>query len=277
MKESPVALRDLIVAFFVAQVIVLCSFLMLSFDKSTKIVFCDVGQGDAAYIRIKNRFDIVVDAGPDNKILSCLGKYMPFYDRKIELAILTHPQLDHYGGFLYLVDRFHIDNFATINIDSKSQKFKSLKQKLKNKKVSFSFPVSGKVLNILGDQLNFYWPTKNTNINKVANNINDDVLIFLFKENGFSALFTADATYRTLNSINLNGRVDILKIPHHGSKNGLNNSFLNLADPSVAVISVGKNNSYGHPHQDVLDLLKAKHIDIRRTDRNGDIIFKLPN
>ncbi|MEK7109611.1 MAG: MBL fold metallo-hydrolase, partial [Patescibacteria group bacterium] len=73
------------------------------------------------------------------------------------------------------------------------------------------------------------------------------------------------------------GKVDILKIPHHGSKNGLTKKFLDLADPEVAVISVGKNNFYGHPSNKVLDMLKAKNTQIRRTDRDGDIVFKIPS
>ena len=274
MNESPIKIKSIVLTIIISQLILLVSFIAVYFNNSTQIVFCDVGQGDGIYIRIKNRFDIIIDAGPDNRIVNCLGKYMPFYDHEIELAILTHPQLDHYGGFLSLVDRYRINNFATINIESKSQRFQLLKKKLSDKKVPFSYPVSGDVMNILGDELVFYWP-----INKMVSqsNMNDDVLIFMFKEVDFKALFTADASYQTLNSLKIKNKVDLLKVPHHGSKNGLNKSFLQLADPHVAVISVGKNNSYGHPHQETLGSLKTKKIEIKRTDKDGDVVFKLPN
>ncbi|PIP63493.1 hypothetical protein COW97_02205 [Candidatus Roizmanbacteria bacterium CG22_combo_CG10-13_8_21_14_all_34_12] len=90
-------------------------------------------------------------------------------------------------------------------------------------------------------------------------------------------LFTGDASPFVLGRLSHStiGKVDILKVPHHGSKNGLTKKFLDLADPSTAVISVGKNNSYGHPSKEVLDMLKAKNIKIRRTDEEGDIVFKL--
>ena len=90
-------------------------------------------------------------------------------------------------------------------------------------------------------------------------------------------MFTGDASPFVLGRLSHGAidKIDILKIPHHGSKNGLTKKFLDLADPSIAVISVGKNNSYGHPHQQILDMLKAKNIKIRRTDEEGVIIFRI--
>ena len=90
-------------------------------------------------------------------------------------------------------------------------------------------------------------------------------------------MFTGDASPFVLGRLSHGAieKVDVLKVPHHGSKNGLTKTFLDLADPKMAVISVGKNNSYGHPHKQVLDILKAKNINIRRTDVEGDIVFKI--
>ncbi len=269
MFESPVKIRDLILFSFFSFMIIFFVFLSSFFDERTKIVFCDVGQGDAAYIRIKNKIDVLIDAGPDKKVLSCLGKYMPFWDRKIELAFLSHPNRDHYNGYFFITDRYQIDRFITVDSPIVSKTYKKLLNKISEKNIPVLFKYSGdKILLGKGD-LTLYWPPKNFN----SSEDNDFSSVILF--NG--VLFTGDASPFVMGRLSHGSleKVDILKVPHHGSKNGLTKKFLDLADPSIAVISVGKNNSYGHPHQRVLNMLKAKNIKILRTDVNGDILFKL--
>ncbi len=269
MFESPVKKRDLIIFSLFSLIILLVVFLSSFFDERTKIVFCNVGQGDAAYIRIQNKIDVLIDAGPDKSVLSCLGKYMPFWDRKIELAFLSHPNNDHYNGYFFIADRYKIDKFITVNTSGLivSKTYKKLLQKISEKNIPVLFKYSGDKIN----QFTLYWPPKNF----TSNNDNDFSSVILF--NG--VLFTGDASPYVLSRLSHGavGKVDILKIPHHGSKNGLTKKFLDLADPEVAVISVGKNNSYGHPHQKILDMLEAKNVKVRRTDIEGDIIFKIPS
>lgn len=136
MFESPVKTRDLILFSFFSFMIIFFVFLSSFFDERTKIVFCNVGQGDAAYIRIRNKIDVLIDAGPDKGVLSCLGKYMPFWDRKIELAFLSHPNNDHYNGYFFIADRYKIDKFITVDTASLivSKTYKKLLQKILNKK-----------------------------------------------------------------------------------------------------------------------------------------------
>jgi len=263
-------------------------------DDRTKVVFCDVGQGDAAYIRINNQTDILIDSGPDDKVLSCLGKHMPFYDRKIELAILSHPQKDHYGGFLQLIDRYQISRLIIPLVDNNAdQQFIRLKQKLTTNKIPLSILKAGDLINMKNAKLFFFWPTKNfLNTSLVFDKprlVNNVVLgasgldsnyfssVFSLQIDNFRLLFTGDAPGQVLNRLPEKNKLKttVLKIPHHGSKNGLTKKFLLLADPTVTVINVGKNNSYGHPSKEVLDMLKAMNIKIRRTDLEGDIVFKI--
>ncbi len=126
MFELPVKKRDLILFSIFSFTIILYIFLSSYFDQRTKIVFCDVGQGDAAYMRIKNKIDVLIDAGPDKSVLSCLGKYMPFWDRKIELAFLSHPNNDHYNGYFYIADRYKIDKFITVDSPIITKSYKKL-------------------------------------------------------------------------------------------------------------------------------------------------------
>ncbi|PJB88197.1 hypothetical protein CO083_03010, partial [Candidatus Roizmanbacteria bacterium CG_4_9_14_0_8_um_filter_34_12] len=161
MHDSPIKIRDLILTLFFSLIILVCLFFLNYLDRTTKIVFCDVGQGDGAYIRIKNKIDIIIDAGPDRKILNCLGKYMPFWDRKIELAILSHPNTDHYNGFFYLLDRYHLDKFITVNSPMTSKTYKQLVKKIYEKKISYQFIETGDSFRVLNDDFIFYWPPKN--------------------------------------------------------------------------------------------------------------------
>jgi len=295
MQDSPVKIRDLILFSFFSFMIIFFVFLSTFFDERTKIVFCDVGQGDGAYIRIKNKVDVLIDAGPDKKILSCLGRYMPFWDRKIELIFISHNQKDHFGGLNYILDRYQIGTVFLVNdLNASLQSFKRLKEKIINKKVKIEEALAGKIIQAVQlrqlDEARFtmIWPIRNLN----SSNDNDfsNVLLFeccrgaIYSAQTFRVLFTGDASPFVLSRLSqpvgvLRAKplqyIDILKIPHHGSKNGLTKKFLDLADPKIAVISVGKNNSYGHPHQKILDMLKAKNIKIRRTDEEGDIVFEV--
>ena len=299
MISSPFTKKTLVISVLFSLVIVGLVGFFSVIDDRTKIVFCDVGQGDASYIRVKNQTDVLVDAGPGRQVLSCLGRHMPFYDRKIEIGIITHPQLDHFGGFLYIVDRYRIERIILPPVDNADKAFRRLKNKAVSQKIAPLFLYAQDKLTINGSKLSFLWPTKeflaktliydrprqfgNRVLGASSLDLNHFSLVFVFEENGFKVLYTGDATPTVLNSMAESAslsslqNIDILKIPHHGSKNGLTKNLLKLAEPGVSVISVGKNNPHGHPAKEVLEMLQALKTKIRRTDEEGDIVFKLPN
>jgi competence protein ComEC len=264
MNQPPFTHKQFFIALSVSLAVLLILFFFSFFDNRTKIVFCDVGQGDAAYIRLKNKFDILVDAGPNNSVLQCLGKHMPFYDRKIEIAILSHPNIDHYAGYLYLFDRYQVDNFFTSSTEGTST-YRELLGKIKQKKTRITLPQKGTIIKIAEDQLKFYSNSQNELVNEGS-------LVFTLEENKFRVLFTGDISGDLLPLI---GEIDILKVPHHGSKTSLNYKWLKLAEPRVSVISAGKNNRYGHPAKELLDAFKKLNLKYLRTDEKGDIEFKI--
>lgn len=274
MFNSGISITETILALVFSIFVIGTIFIFSLLDGSTKIVFCNVGQGDGTYIRIKNRIDILIDAGPDRSILNCLGKYMPFYDREIEYAINTHPEKDHFGGFLYLIDRYKIDSFVLNPISSSIISFKQLEKKIITKKIKVYYSnETSKIILPMGSII-FYWPAL-----EFLNKPNDASMVFSYNEASFKALFTGDASPFALTRLLDKSKIkcDLLKVPHHGSKNGLTKEFLNLAEPDIAVISAGKNNRYGHPSKEILDMLKAKNIKIRRTDLEGDVLYKIKN
>jgi len=277
MEELNISKKQIILILTFSLFIFFGYFLFQNLDSKTKIVFCDVGQGDATYIRVKNKVDVLIDAGPDKKILNCLGKHMPFWDKKIEIAFLSHPNKDHYQGFFFINGRYKIERFVTVESPFVSPSYKNLIETLKKNQVLILKKFQGDQINILNDRFLFLWPAKNY----FSSQDNDYSHLLLFQEDDFKALFTGDASPKILNLIVKTNTIDfikninLIKIPHHGSKNGLTKNFLSISNPKIAVISVGKNNNYGHPAKEVLEMLKAQKVKIKRTDEEGNIVFKL--
>lgn len=249
-------------------------------DKKLHVVICDVGQGDAIFVRTPNGSDILIDGGPDNSVLSCLGKHLPFWDRTIELMILTHPHADHFMGFFSVLKNYKVKAFATEELDNKTTGFASLMEKIKAQKIPIKFVFAGDKF-ILKDKvvLSIVGPTKEfINQTSPRGTIGESSefasLEILIKYGKFSALLTGDSQVLELEEmlkLIQHDNLDMLQVPHHGSRFGLNREILDVLSPKIAVISVGKNNKYGHPAPFTLGILRDKDIRILRTDEKGDI------
>lgn len=302
MDTTSLSIRIIFYAAFFSLIILSIIFFSYYFDRRTRIVFCDVGQGDGTYIRIKNRIDVIIDAGPDNSILSCLGQYMPFFDRTIELVFITHPQKDHYFGFIEIGRRYQIANMFMNPLNSNNNSFQTLLKILTLNNAEIYFPHQGTKIEAEGDIINFLWPSEkylsdnisghrstfhlinqlidnNTSIKHSLGNSsldpNEFSLIFSLKEGPINMLFTGDAEQSTLNNLqeNTDIKTTILKVPHHGSKNGLNIEFLQLADPTISVISAGKKTRYNHPSQEIKEMYQNLHKTYVITYQEGSIVF----
>lgn len=237
-------------------------------DGKLHLIFCNVGQGDGIYIRTEKGLDILVDAGPDDSILSCLSNHMPFWDRTIELVILTHPHSDHFTGLFSILKSYNILSFYTQEVNaSHSKVYEELLKLILEKKVTKQtlFAKDKLVIN-QNLKLDTIWP-----IHKSINDPNQASVVELLSYKNFKALLTGDAGTVFENEISQDfNRVDILKVAHHGSKDSLNKTLLDELEPQLAVISVGKN-SYGHPNGEILKILREKDIKILRTDKDGEI------
>lgn len=304
MDASPVSIKITLYTGLFSCLFITLLFATNILDRRTTVVFCDVGQGDGIYMRIQNKIDVVIDGGPDSSIIECLGRYMPFFDRTIELAFITHPQKDHYFGLLSIGKRYAIKNVFMNPLDSENESFKELKEIFENTHTTVFFPYEGSSIEVLRTKFDFFWPAKKfltanlssqTSVFSYQNDNNEQnsslttfmsrssldpnlfSLIFTFQEKNALFLFTGDATEEVLNK--LLGKPElkstIFKVPHHGSKNGLNEEFLRLADPVVSVISVGRNNRYGHPSKEILSLFESMRKNYLRTDIEGSIVFKI--
>lgn len=246
-------------------------------DKKLHVVICDVGQGDAIFIRTPKGSDILIDGGPDNSVLSCLSKHMPFWDRIIEIMILTHPHADHSTGLIDVAKRYRVLSFGSEKIDNPSASYKELIKQLEKNQTKQRFLYREDQFKVKdGVVLRILWPTQEwaslNAVNRSSLDVNSLSVMKLLTYKNYKALFTGDVQAEALGQIGLMaGEIDLLKIPHHGSKTGLNQDILNILSPKIAVISVGKNNKYGHPNPFTLDLLKNSNIKTLRTDQAGDI------
>lgn len=248
-------------------------------DQKLHVVFCNVGQGDGIFIRTPKGSDILVDGGPDDSILSCLSNHMPFWDRTVELVILTHPHADHLTGLISVLKRYTVLQFVTEKLNNKTASFKELTNGLNKKYVPLaylyagsSFKISDEIkLSILGPTKEFINMTSPQGFIGESGEFSSVITLMTYKD--FSVLLTGDSQKEELeDAISLkNPKVDILQIPHHGSKTGLNGEILNKVRPRLAVTSVGRNNKYGHPAKEILKLLEEKGIKALRTDEEGEI------
>lgn len=247
-----------------------------------KVVFCNVGQGDAAYIRAPEGQDILIDGGPDDSVLSCLGKNMPFWDREIELVIFSHPEADHIFGLIEVLRRYKVDRLIWSGISKHTPVFETLIEEMNKVEAETIFELPERRIVIGNNQkivIHFYYPLEIPSGD--LDDTNDWSIVNKVSYGDQDILFTGDimqkGTENLVESVVLSESysdqldVEVLKVPHHGSKNGLTAEMLEITSPEYAVISVGLNNPYGHPHSLVLDMLLNAKVKICRTDLDGDV------
>ncbi len=269
-------------------------------DKA-RLVVCDVGQGDAILI-LKGRYQVLIDGGPSReKILSCLEEYIPFYDRTIDLIVLTNTDFDHMNGLSAVVERYQVIQFVTSDGVHSSDALVRLRGELATAGI-VPVPVEQGDQIHIGDesglQFKVLWPP-DTNEEYVAvigsemdkskreqilgasakrGNLNERSVVLLLLEDNKKILLSGDAGDQAESEMKKQGvlqDIDILKVGHHGSKYASTTEFLELIKPELAVISVGSKNTYGHPTSEVLERLSKVGAVVRRTDLEGSIEIEL--
>jgi len=126
-------------------------------DKNLRLIFCDVGQGDGILMSLGSK-QMLVDGGPDNKVLACLGENMPFWDRTIEVVVLTHPQLDHMTGLIEVFRRYKVEKFLASNIVNDTAIFWQLKEEVIKEEVEVVELIAGNRLKVNNMELEVLWP-----------------------------------------------------------------------------------------------------------------------
>ena len=255
-----------------ASLISLVVMFWLTLPKNKPVVIvCDVGQGDAILATYKNT-QILFDVGPENKkVLKCLENHVPFWDKTIEAVVLSHGDSDHTGGLTDLMKDYKVKNFF-----SNGYLDKEIEQKIYSQKISQNDIISISLFNF-----EVVWPPAyvETTVGERDGNQNSVAGLLSIKNNGWSMLLTGDMEKEVEQKLVwrqiLTKQVTVLKVSHHGSATATSEELLEVLNPKIAVISVGKNNRFGHPREEVIKKLEVKNVEIKRTDFDGEILFNL--
>ena len=233
-----------------------------------EVVFFDVGQGDSIFIETPSGFQVLIDGGPDLTVLEKLGEEMSFYDRTIDLLILTHPDRDHLFGLLEVLKRYEIKNILWTGIVKDTAEWKEWKRLIGEEGANIIIAEAGQEI-ILSENiyLSILYPFESLE-GQETKYTNDTSIVAELVFNNVSFLFTGDISKKIEKQLSTDS--DVLKIAHHGSKTSTSLEFLEIVSPELAVISVGEN-SWGHPNPEVLSNLEEFGIDILITKELGDI------
>ncbi|MEK7138228.1 MAG: MBL fold metallo-hydrolase [Patescibacteria group bacterium] len=241
-------------------------------SKGTEFYFLDVGQGDGTLGVFQNGVKFLMDAGPGAQTVASLEKVLGRNQKYIDLAMITHPQLDHFGGFNYILEKYNVGAFVVNGREVVLPEWRELMEKIKEKEIPLMvLGVNDKII-FQNNSIDFLSPD---NRQLQSAELNDGSLVGLVKTPEAKMLLTGDISFSIENYLiekfGVEGLdADILKVPHHGSKYSSGEKFLDAVTPAVAVIEVGKNN-YGHPTKEVLGRLESKEIKTFRTDTMGTL------
>ena len=257
-----------------------------------KVDFLSVGQGDSEFIETPTGNKILIDGGPDSTVLGKLNNLLPFWDREIDLVILTHPEKDHMAGLLDVLQRYNVKYFVWSGVfkdDAESRQLATLLKRAQKPQNNFlaaltDFQPTKAVAVSIGDKikignvkLDILFPAQSFAGQTLKENAsaNETCVVDKITYGKDSFLFTGDIDEKAEAEIVNSGeniQANVLKVAHHGSKYSSTDLFLAAVKPSVAVIEVG-NNSYGHPTPETLQRLENFGIKVKRTDKDGDVIF----
>jgi len=247
--------------------------------------FLDVGQGDAILIKTPKGQTVLIDGGPDNKVLEKLGKYLQPLQKRIDLIILTHPHADHVSGLVEVLRRYSVGLVILNGVYLKTDNYNQFLKAIEDNKVKVLIAEAGEAIHFDKDlEFDILSPNKNPaglvfnknseSFGTVGNDVNDTSIVGKLIFNDFSIMFMGDATSKIENQLLAYGnslKSDILKVGHHGSKYSSFTNFLKTVAPKAGIIEVGAKNFYGHPSLAALSRLGMFDINIFRTGQNGDI------
>jgi len=244
-------------------------------NKIMTVAFLNVGQGDGIYIESPTHKQMIVDGGPNGAILSEISKIMPWYDRYIDVLMISSPDVDHYGGFIDLLKRYQVGLVIEPGTTGGSSSYKVLESLIAQKHIKKVIALRGQSID-LGGGAHFDVLFPDRDVPKLETNTSSIIGQLVYGSS--TVMFNGDAPSATEEYVlELDGgkiKSNILKAGHHGSRTSASESFVSTVAPQYAVISAGLDNGYGHPHQETLDLFKKLKIETLITFKLGTIIFK---
>jgi competence protein ComEC len=258
---------------------VLVSFLAVSLpDDRLHVSFLDVGQGDAILIQ-KGSQQVLVDGGPSPQAVCLgLGEKMPFWDRTIELVVLSHPSADHVTGLVEVLNRYRVEQVLYPEMAFESGVYDEWLGLVEEKGIKATLAQAGQQIDLGEGVLIEVLNPPDPPLSDTDSDVDNNAAVLRLSLDEVSFLLTADIMWEAefellYNRTNL--RSTVLKVAHHGSNTSTTPEFLAVAHPELAVISVGADNEYGHPTEEVLERLRGLvgEENIYRTDEDGTVEF----
>jgi competence protein ComEC len=272
LKQHP--LLTLISALFLLDGLLFYSYLCHR-EHGLIVAFLDIGQGDAVFVEAPNGNQLLYDAGPPSgAVLSALSDVMPFYDRSIDVAVLSHPDMDHIGGFADVFTRYDVDVLLESGASSTNGVFDVVEERIVTHHIPRFIAKRGMIID-LGDGVfaDILYPDRDT----TGMETNSASIVMRLRYGSTSFLFSGDLPQPEEDHlVSLDGRSlrsEILKLGHHGSRTSSSGRWLRAVSPSVAIVSAGKDNRYGHPHKEVTDTLSSLGVPLLITWQEGTIVF----
>lgn len=228
-----------------------------------------MGQGDAIFIQAPNKVQVLIDGGPDGAVLRELTSIMPFYDRSIDMVILTHPDADHAGGLNDVIDRYSVGKILEPGVFASTTAYTNFKKHA-------STTIARRGMRYALDQdvfLDILFPDRDT----AGWETNTASIVAKLSYGSSTVLLTGDTPMKIEKFLTKydDVNVDILKLAHHGSNTSSVEEFLAEATPEYAIVSAGKDNRYHHPHPLVIERVKKYAKKILSTAEVGRIRFRL--
>lgn len=234
-----------------------------------RVYFLDVGQGDSQLIVLPDGVKILIDGGPSKEILFELGEILTPTDRYIDLVMITHSQLDHYGGVKDLIDRYQVGTFIFNGEEGVGKSWKEFRESLQEKEIPIIVLGGGDNIQHADEVINILSPDDDLLAHK---DLNEGSIVAKLVGEDVEILFTGDIGFEAekvlLEKYDMD--IDVLKVAHHGSRYSTGISFLNEATPLISIIGVGENR-FGHPTEGSLQRLTSIGSTIYRTDQSGRI------
>lgn len=237
-------------------------------ENTLNVYFIDVGQADSILLENKGHY-MLIDAGNNEDGPKLVKYFSEFGIKEFDYVVGTHAHEDHIGGMDDIIKNFKIDNFYMPDAVTTTKTFEDVLDALEETNVIFQTPKVNQTFNLQDTTI--------TTLSVTADekNLNDTSIVLKVKHGTNTFLFMGDASTKIeKNLLNKDIKSDVLKVGHHGSRYSTSLEFLKKVSPEYAVISVGENNTYKHPHEEILKRLEEQNIQIYRTDKQGTILAK---
>lgn len=262
-------------------VLILINFIIYIFPQKLRIFFIDVGQGDSTLIITPDKKTVLIDGGGSDSFDVGEKVLLPYLlDRrilKVDYVLISHFDTDHCGGILTIMEKVKVKNIIISEQAEHSENYERFKKLMIHKKIRLIEVKKGDKIKIgRYSEFKILFPTSRL---LSENPLNNNSIVAQFNYNNFKMLFTGDieklAEQQILKAEKAEIRADILKVAHHGSKTSSIPEFIKAVKPKIALIGVGKNNTFGHPNQQTIKNLENIKCRIYRTDLQGEIIIKI--